>query len=47
MSEVGKIITIVSGQFLPVQNFTAAGRTPNLTMNEDHGYGSVLRSLET
>lgn len=35
MSEVGKIITIVSGQFLTVQNFTAAGRTSNLTMNED------------
>lgn len=35
MSEVGKIITIVSGQLLPVQNFTAAGRSPNLAMNED------------
>lgn len=35
MSKAGKIITIVSGQFLPVQNFTAVGRTPNLTMNED------------
>lgn len=35
MSEVGKIVLIVSGQLLPVQNFAVAGRTPNLTMNED------------